>query len=307
MKRLAADRLLAALRQAKRPVVLAGGGVVSAGTGQELRRFVEKYHLPVALTFMGLGAVPHDHPLCLGMPGMHGTVAANGALREADFILSIGARFDDRVAVREFGRGIGLAHVDIDATEINKAVPVDHALRANARDFLAYANGLDLDGADLTEWLDTVRDWKQRFAPSYRADGDFIKPQRFIEELSNLTHRTGVVVTGVGQHQMWAALFYNYQEPRQWISSGGLGTMGFGLPAAIGACYARPDKTVLCIDGDGSFQMNLQELATIAANRIPVKVFILNNGFLGMVRQWEDMFNQGHHYETCLVLSLIHI
>ncbi|MCP5449898.1 MAG: biosynthetic-type acetolactate synthase large subunit [Gammaproteobacteria bacterium] len=301
MKRLAADRLLAALRQAKRPVVLAGGGVVSAGTGQELRRFVEKYHLPVALTFMGLGAVPHDHPLCLGMPGMHGTVAANGALREADFILSIGARFDDRVAVREFGRGIELAHVDIDATEINKAIPVGYALRANARDFLAYANDLDLDGADLTEWLDTVRDWKQRFAPGYRADGDFIKPQRFIEELSNLTHRTGVVVTGVGQHQMWAALFYNYQEPRQWISSGGLGTMGFGLPAAIGACYARPDKTVLCIDGDGSFQMNLQELATIAANRIPVKVFILNNGFLGMVRQWEDMFNQGHHYETCLV------
>ena len=148
MKRLAADRLLAALRQAKRPVVLAGGGVVSAGTGQELRRFVEKYHLPIALTFMGLGAVPHDHPLCLGMPGMHGTVAANGALREADFILSIGARFDDRVAVREFGRGIGLVHVDIDATEINKAVPVDHALRANARDFLAYANGLDLDGVD---------------------------------------------------------------------------------------------------------------------------------------------------------------
>ncbi len=301
MHQAAADRLLAALRKARRPVILAGGGVVSAGVGQELRRFVEKYRLPVALTFMGLGAVPHDHPLCLGMPGMHGTVAANGALREADFILSIGARFDDRVAVREFGRGIDLAHVDIDATEINKAIPVGYALRANARDFLAYANDLDLDGADVAEWLDTVRDWKQRFAPGYQSDGSFIKPQQFIEELSSLSNRTSIVVTGVGQHQMWAALFYNYQEPRQWISSGGLGTMGFGLPAAIGACYARPDKTVICIDGDGSFQMNLQELATIAANRIPVKAFILNNGFLGMVRQWEDMFSEGHHYETCLV------
>jgi acetolactate synthase-1/2/3 large subunit len=300
MNRTAADRLLAALLNAKRPVLLAGGGVISAEAGQELRRFVDRYQLPVTLTFMGLGAIPHDHPLFLGMPGMHGTVAANGALRDADFILNIGARFDDRVAVRGFGQGIDIAHVDIDATEINKAVPVRYALRANARDFLAYANQADLAGGDLTEWLDTLHVLRRDYAPGYRAGGHFIKPQQFIEALSELTRQSSIVVTGVGQHQMWSALFYNYQEPRQWISSGGLGTMGFGLPAAMGACYARPDKTVLCIDGDGSFQMNLQELATVAANRIPVKVFILNNGFLGMVRQWEDMFNQGHHYETCL-------
>ncbi len=304
MNRAAADRLLAALLQAQRPVILAGGGVISAEAGFELRRFVDRYQLPVTLTFMGLGAIPHDHPLFLGMPGMHGTVAANRALRQTDFILNIGARFDDRVAVREFGKGIDLAHVDIDATEINKAVPVRYALRANARDFLAHANQVDLVGGDLAEWLDTLRTWRQEHAPGYRPDGNFIKPQQFIETLSRLTNRTSIVVTGVGQHQMWAALFYNYQEPRQWISSGGLGTMGFGLPAAIGACYARPDRTVVCIDGDGSFQMNLQELATVAANRIPVKVFILNNGFLGMVRQWEDMFNQGHHYETCLVRTV---
>ncbi len=300
MNRSAADRLLAALLNAKRPVILAGGGVISAEAGQELRQFVDRHQLPVTLTFMGLGAIPHDHPLFLGMPGMHGTVAANGALREADFILNIGARFDDRVAVRGFGQGIDLAHVDIDATEINKAVPVRYALRANARDFLAYANQTDHTSDARADWLNTVQTWRRDSAPAYRSGGRFIKPQQFIEALSALTHQNSLVVTGVGQHQMWAALFYNYQQPRQWISSGGLGTMGFGLPAAMGACYARPDKTVLCIDGDGSFQMNLQELATVAANRIPVKVFILNNGFLGMVRQWEDMFNQGHHYETCL-------
>jgi acetolactate synthase-1/2/3 large subunit len=239
------------------------------------------------------------------MPGMHGTVAANRALRDADFILNIGARFDDRVAVREFGHGKTLAHVDIDATEINKAIPVQYALRANARDFLFHANHPDhLASLSHAAWLDTLRAWKQEHAPGYRSGGNFIKPQQFIEELSRLTCQSSIVVTGVGQHQMWAALFYHYQEPRQWISSGGLGTMGFGLPAAIGACFARPDKTVICIDGDGSFQMNLQELATIAAHRIPVKVFILNNGFLGMVRQWEDMFNQGHHYETCLARTV---
>ncbi len=305
MHRSTADRLLAALVQAQRPVILAGGGVISGEASAELRRFVDHYQLPITLTFMGLGAVPHDHPLFLGMPGMHGTVAANRALRDADFILNIGARFDDRVAVREFGHGKTLAHVDIDATEINKAIPVEYALRANARDFLFHANHPDhLASLSHAAWLDTLRAWKQEHAPGYRAGGNFIKPQQFIEELSRLTCQSSIVVTGVGQHQMWAALFYHYQEPRQWISSGGLGTMGFGLPAAMGACFARPDKTVICIDGDGSFQMNLQELATIAAHRIPVKVFILNNGFLGMVRQWEDMFNQGHHYETCLARTV---
>jgi len=301
LRRPAADRLLAALHAAKRPVVMGGGGVISAEASQELRQFIDCRQLPITLTFMGLGAVNHDHPLFLGMPGMHGTIVANRALREADFILSIGARFDDRVAVRAFGQGQTIAHVDTDATEIGKAIPVDYPLCANARDFLSYANRLNCTDSSIDTWRNQLAAWKREYAPNYRSDGNFIKPQQFIAELSRLTERTSIVVTGVGQHQMWSALFYNYQEPRQWISSGGLGTMGFGLPAAMGACYARPDKTVLCIDGDGSFQMNLQELATIAAHRIPVKAFILNNGYLGMVRQWEDMLNQGHHYETCLV------
>jgi len=301
MNEAGAYALLTALLSAKRPVIKAGGGVVSSNASAELRRFVEKYQLPITLTFMGLGAVNHDNPLFLGMPGMHGTVAANMALKNADFILAVGSRFDDRVAVREFGKGATIGHVDIDSAEISKAVCAHYELQANARDFLAYANNLDIKGRDISEWRATLASWKKKYALKYPAGDNFVKPQYFIEELSRLTDKTGIVITGVGQHQMWTALYYNFQEPRQWISSGGLGTMGFGLPAAIGACYAHPDKTIICIDGDGSFQMNIQELATVAANRLPVKVFILNNGFLGMVRQWEDMFNQSHHYETCLV------
>jgi acetolactate synthase-1/2/3 large subunit len=234
------------------------------------------------------------------MPGMHGTVAANYALKHADFILAIGSRFDDRVAVREFGRGATIAHVDIDSAEISKTISTRYQLHGNAKDFLEYANQLDMRGRDISDWLRRVNIWKIKHALKYEPSAEHIKPQYFIEQLSAVTNRTGIVVTGVGQHQMWTALYYNFQEPRQWVSSGGLGTMGFGLPAAIGAHYANPHKTVICIDGDGSFQMNIQELATISANRIPLKIFVLNNGYLGMVRQWEDMFNAGHHYETCL-------
>jgi acetolactate synthase-1/2/3 large subunit len=300
MNKHEARLLLEAMLSAKKPVIKAGGGIVSADASDALRQFVEKYRLPFTLTFMGLGAVNHDNPLFLGMPGMHGTVAANFALKNADFILAIGSRFDDRVAVREFGKGATIAHVDIDCAEISKTISTHHEIHANAKDFLEFASQLDLQGGDISEWLETVSQWKKQHPAKYGPAGKTIKPQYFIEELSQLTHKTSTVVTGVGQHQMWAALHYNFQEPRQWISSGGLGTMGFGLPAAIGAYYANPGKTVICIDGDGSFQMNIQELATVAANRIPIKVFVLNNGFLGMVRQWEDMFNEGHHYETCL-------
>jgi acetolactate synthase-1/2/3 large subunit len=296
-----AKALLEALVAAKRPVIKAGGGVISAEASQALRRFIEKYRIPVTLTFMGLGAVNHDHPLFLGMPGMHGTVAANFALKNADFILAVGSRFDDRVAVREFGKHATVAHVDIDAAEISKTIATHFELNSNARDFLEYANQLDLAAGDTGAWLATVAEWKRKHALRYEPSQHYVKPQQVIEELSRLSRDNSIVVTGVGQHQMWTALFYDFQEPRQWISSGGLGTMGFGLPAAIGAYYGNPHKTILCIDGDGSFQMNIQELATVAANRLPIKTFILNNGFLGMVRQWEDMFNQGHHYETCLV------
>jgi acetolactate synthase-1/2/3 large subunit len=300
MDEKAALALLQALLSAKRPVVKAGGGVISANASRELRQFVDKYSLPTTLTFMGLGALNHDSKLFLGMPGMHGTVGANYALKQADFILALGSRFDDRVAVKEFGRGLTIAHVDVDHAEIGKTISARYEVHANVKDFLDFALKTDLDGPDLSEWLSTIRSWSDRHPLSYEPGSEYVKPQYFIEELSRLTNKTSTVITGVGQHQMWTALYYNFQESRQWISSGGLGTMGFGLPAAIGAYFANPDKTVLCIDGDGSFQMNIQELATIAANKLPIKIFILNNGFLGMVRQWEDMFDQGHHYETCL-------
>ncbi|MFO1428983.1 MAG: biosynthetic-type acetolactate synthase large subunit [Candidatus Competibacteraceae bacterium] len=300
-----AHTLLEGLLSAKRPVIKIGGGVISSNASRELRQFIDKYQIPFTQTFMGLGAANHDHPLFLGMPGMHGTVVANYALKNADFILAIGSRFDDRVAVREFGRGVTVAHVDIDHAELGKNIASRFELQANARDFLKFANRVDdIKSKDLSAWHKTVNGWKEQYALRYDHQTSFVKPQYFIEELSRLTKQTANIITGVGQHQMWAALYYAYQEPRQWISSGGLGTMGFGLPAAIGAYYGNPDKTNILIDGDGSFQMNIQELATVAANHIPVKAFILNNGYLGMVRQWEDMFNQGHHYETCLARTI---
>lgn len=296
--------LLDALLTAERPIVKAGGGVIAGEASTALRQFIDKFRLPVTLTFMGLGAIRHDHSLFLGMPGMHGTVAANNALKNADFILTLGARFDDRVAVRDFAGQKTIAHVDIDSAEIGKNLHTHYGLHANIKDFLQYANEIDVTNKDISPWLEEVRQWKNEHLLSPINPEDPIKPQHFIDELSRLTAQEATLVTGVGQHQMWVALHYNFQRPRQWISSGGLGTMGFGLPATIGAYYGNPEGPVICIDGDGSFQMNIQELATIAANRIPVKIFVLNNGYLGMVRQWEDMFNDGQHYETCLARTV---
>jgi acetolactate synthase-1/2/3 large subunit len=299
-----AQSLLNGLLKAKRPVVKVGGGAIGANACQALRIFVEKYQLPTTLTFMGLGAIDHASEFFLGMPGMHGTVAANHALNSADFILTIGARFDDRVAVKDFGKGITIAHVDIDHAEIGKNIFTHHELHANINDFLDYANRLETPERTITEWLHELTAMKQKHPLSYPADQETIKPQYVIEQLSQLADPEAKVVTGVGQHQMWTALYYRFREPRQWISSGGLGTMGFGLPAAVGAYFADPAHPVICIDGDGSFQMNLQELATVSANKIPLKIFVLNNGYLGMVRQWEDMFNAGNHYETCLLRTV---
>jgi len=293
-----ADAILDALRTAERPVIKAGGGIIHAGAAAALCRFAERFEVPVTTTFNALGAVPFEAPYYLGMPGMHGSVPANYALRDADLILSLGGRFDDRVAVKDFALGKRIAHVDIDPSEIDKTIKTDLHLVASLTAFLDHALASTRQ-ARHPRWLAQVAAWREQLPLPYGL-GDYIKPQAVVEALSELTAGKATLVTGVGQHQMWSAQYYRFQRPRQWISSGGLGTMGFGLPAAIGAWYAAPDQPVVLIDGDGSFQMNIQELATVVANAIPLKMFVLNNSFLGMVRQWEDMMDGGHHYETCL-------
>ena len=293
-----ADAILAALAAAERPVVKAGGGIIHAGASAALRRFVERFDVPVTTTFNALGAVPFELTHNLGMPGMHGTVPANYALRDADFILTLGGRFDDRVAVKGFAGGKRIAHVDIDPSEIDKTIKTDLSVAADLDVFLRHALSSGRS-ARHAAWMARLAGWRHQMPKPY-LQADYVKPQAVIEAVSEATRGDATLVTGVGQHQMWAAQYYRFSRPRQWVSSGGLGTMGFGLPAAIGAWFANPDKPVVLIDGDGSFQMNIQELGTVVANLIPVKIFVLNNSFLGMVRQWEDMMDGGHHYETCL-------
>ena len=296
-----ADAILTALATAQRPVIKAGGGIVHANAAKALCLVAERFDVPVTTTFNALGTVPFERPYNLGMPGMHGSIPANYALREADLILTLGGRFDDRVAVKGFADGKRIAHVDIDPSELDKRIRSDLTLTADLATFLDSALASERS-ARHQNWMERVAEWRRQMPKSYTRS-DHIKPQAVIETISQLTGGDATLVTGVGQHQMWSAQYYRFSRPRQWISSGGLGTMGFGLPAAIGAWYANPDRPVVLIDGDGSFQMNIQELATVAANRIPLKMFVLNNSFLGMVRQWEDMMDQGHHYETCLARS----
>jgi acetolactate synthase I/II/III large subunit len=299
MNTRSADTLIESLVKAERPVVKAGGGIISSESSYALREFIEKYQIPVVTTFMALGSVRSDDPKNMGMPGMHGTYAANKALEESDFILTLGGRFDDRVAVSGFSDGKKIAHVDIEDNEINKTIVADYPLPADVKDFLRHALMKEDSTIYRNNWLSRLKEMKKQNG-LYENSDEIIKPQYVIEQLSALTHGDATIVTGVGQHQMWAAQYYQFTRPRQWVSSGGLGTMGFGFPAAIGAYLGNPDKPVVCIEGDGSFQMNMQELGTINAYRLPIKTFIFNNGYLGMVRQWEDLFFSGNHYETCM-------
>ncbi|HTW11176.1 MAG TPA: biosynthetic-type acetolactate synthase large subunit, partial [Solirubrobacteraceae bacterium] len=284
-----------ALANAKRPVIYAGGGC--QGASEELIELATSDRLPVTCTVMGLGAFPGTHPQSLGMLGMHGTRAANYAMDEADLIVAIGARFDDRVTgkLSEFAPRAKFVHIDIDPAEISKNVPAHIPIVGDTRNILprltAEYRSLSADPQRLEEWWHRIDGWKERYPLAYADSSDNeIKPQFMIEALYEATGGDAIVCSDVGQHQMWAAQRYAFDQPRRWINSGGLGTMGFGLPAAMGAKVGRPDEQVVAIVGDGSFQMNVQEMGTCAQEGIDVKVFIMNNGYLGMVRQWQELF-----------------
>ena len=289
-----------AISKARRPIIYCGGGVVGADAAEALREFVAKTKIPVAMTLQGLGSIPSDHYLSLGMLGMHGTVYSNVAISEADLLLAFGVRFDDLVTgkLTEFAKHGRIVHVDVDASEINKNKAAHIAVNTDVRSFLEAINPIVVPG-DYREWHQQVDSWRAADPMTYDQRDDAIMPQFVVDELSRIGGDF-IMTTGVGQHQMWAAQWTNFKRPRTWVTSGGLGSMGFGLPAAMGAQAALPDALVVDIDGDGSFVMNIQELATVACENLPVKVIVLNNQHLGMVVQWEDRFHQGNRGHTYL-------
>ncbi|HVN67921.1 MAG TPA: biosynthetic-type acetolactate synthase large subunit, partial [Candidatus Sulfotelmatobacter sp.] len=292
-----------AIQAAKKPIIYAGGGVISAGASAELKELAEKCNLPVTTTLMGLGAFPEIHELSMGMLGMHGTAYANYAVTECDLLIGIGARFDDRVTghIPKFAPNAKIIHIDVDPAEIGKNVRVDIPIVGDVKKVLRAL--LDKVGPKEkhAQWVEMIAEWKKKYPLSYKTDKETIKPQYVIEQTRELAgERDTIIVTEVGQNQMWSALFYKFTKPRTWISSGGLGTMGFGLPAANGAQFGRPDALVIDFAGDGSIQMNIQELTTAVNNRLPIKIFVLNNSFLGMVRQWQELIYDRHYSHTNL-------
>ncbi len=307
------EAVVEAIRQSRQPVIYAGGGIIAANAAPCLRAFAERTGIPVALTLMGLGGIPSEHFLCLQMLGMHGTVYANYAINDADLLLAFGVRFDDRVTgkLSEFAKHGKIVHIDIDPSEINKNkvahLPIVSDVGQALRDLLQL---LDEDGREFanggrcTEWIRQIEHWRETEPLCYADRDDAIMPQYAIDRLWQILHErtqldNTIVTTGVGQHQMWAAQYFHVNSPRHWFTSGGLGAMGFGLPAALGAQAAHPGKIVIDIDGDGSFLMNIQELACAFCEKLPVKVLLLNNQHLGMVVQWEDRFyksNRAHTY-----------
>jgi acetolactate synthase-1/2/3 large subunit len=310
-------RVMELIRQSKRPIIYAGGGIIAGGASPQLRVFAQRTGIPVALTLMGLSAFPGSHYLCLQMLGMHGTVYANYAVNEADLLLALGVRFDDRVTgkVSEFAKHGQIVHIDIDPAELNKCkqatVPIVSDVRYALEELLKLVEAGKHLGPGETpkskwgEWLKQIEHWRETEPLRYADRDDAILPQHAIERLWQIVRDRNrladtIVTTGVGQHQMWAAQYYQAETPRTWFTSGGLGAMGFGLPAAIGAQAAHPGKTVIDIDGDGSFLMNIQELACAYVEKLPVKVLLLNNQHLGMVVQWEDRFYQSNRAHTYL-------
>jgi acetolactate synthase-1/2/3 large subunit len=296
-------QVAAAIKLARRPVIYAGGGVIAAEASEELRTFVRKTGIPVTMTVMGLGAFPSSDPLCMDMLGMHGSIYANWAVRDCDLLLALGVRFDDRVTgkLEAFAKHAKIVHIDVDPSEINKNKEAHIPIVSDVKYALAELNKIVEPAEDISPWVRQCRQWKKEQPFKFDETFDGILQQSAIAELSQLTQGSQTIVTvGVGQHQMWSAQFYKFQRPRTWLSSSGLGTMGFGLPAAMGAQAAHPDALVIDIDGDGSFQMNIQELATCFCEKLPVKVLLLNNQHLGMVVQWEDRFHQGNRAHTYL-------
>jgi acetolactate synthase-1/2/3 large subunit len=296
-------QVAAAIKHARRPLVYAGGGIVHGEATEELRKLVATTGIPATLTLMGLGILPPSNELCLDMLGMHGTVYANKAVSACDLLIALGVRFDDRVTgnLERFAPDAKIVHIDIDPSEINKNKPAHIPIVCDVKDALQQLLPLVEYKEEIDEWRAQCQQWKQENPLAYDQEFDGILQQHAITQLSRLTSELDPFITvGVGQHQMWSAQFFHFQNPRRWLSSSGLGTMGFGLPAAMGVQAANPDKLVIDIDGDGSFQMNIQELATCKCENLPVKVLLLNNQHLGMVVQWEDRFMDGRRAHTYL-------
>ena len=294
-------RVMETIRQAKRPLIYAGGGVISSEASEDLYAFVKKTGIPVTLTLMGLGAYPAREPEYLGMLGMHGTKTSNYAVSRCDLLIAIGSRFDDRITgkLSMFAPMAKFIHIDIDPASISKNVIIDVPIVGDAKhilkEMLKYGEKLDIK-----EWINEIEGWKAEHPLTYIRDDDILRPQFVVEQIYKVTEGDAIVTTEVGQNQMWTAQFYRFNRPRQLVTSGGLGTMGYGLPAAIGAQLAHPNATVFDIAGDGSIQMNIQEMATLTQHQLPVKIAILNNGYLGMVRQWQEFFFGRRYAATCL-------
>ncbi|MBU0945156.1 MAG: biosynthetic-type acetolactate synthase large subunit [Proteobacteria bacterium] len=299
--------------KAKQPVLYVGGGVILSNSNEELTELAQKMKIPVTMTLMGLGGFPGRDDLSMGMLGMHGSYTANMAVAKSDLLIAVGARFDDRVTGRvdAFAPHAKIIHIDIDPTSISKNVAVDIPIVADCKHALtAMNNWLDSCGHNLNEvaathtpWLETIGEWTRKHPMGYLNEGEIIKPQYVVETLDELTGGDAIITTEVGQNQMWAAQFYKFSKPRRLITSGGLGTMGYGLPAAIGAKMAFPDATVVDIAGDGSIQMNIQELATAKQYKCPVKICLLNNNYLGMVRQWQELFYDKRYAATVMEVT----
>jgi acetolactate synthase-1/2/3 large subunit len=299
------EQAAALIAGAQRPVIYAGGGLVRAGAHKELMELVERTGIPVVTTLMARGIIPDSHPLALGMPGMHGNYTAVMALQQADLLITLGARFDDRVTgkVSAFAPMAKVIHVDVDPAELGKVRKPDVPIVGDLRSVIPeLVRRLPASKLAIDDWIATLRGWQEKYPLSYvpSETGTPIKPQFVVERLSHYADEDTILVSGVGQHQMWASQYFKFEKPNSWINSGGLGTMGFAVPAAIGAKVARPLSTVWVVDGDGCFQMTAQELVTASSEQIPIKVAILNNGYLGMVRQWQEMFYDERYSEVYL-------